>query len=185
MPSYGGILQDTKGRIKKAIGNSIKKYDVIILSGGVSEGDYDFVPSILKEAGFDILFDSIAIQPGRPTIFGVLNKKRKVYCIGLPGNPVSTYLIFEILLKPFLYRLMGHDFKPLTVILHLARQICRRKKSRDANIPVKFVAPDKIVPVDYHGSAHINAMVDADGILTIPAGTTLLEKGKKVYVRLL
>ncbi len=67
-------------------------------------GTFDFVPKILEQAGIEILFRTVAIQPGKPTIFGIKGNKR---IFGLPGNPVSCFTIFEILVKPMLWKMMG------------------------------------------------------------------------------
>ncbi|MBC8218901.1 MAG: molybdopterin molybdotransferase MoeA, partial [Planctomycetes bacterium] len=79
-----GITKDTK----EAIDNMFKKVaaanDVVIVSGGVSVGDFDFVPDILKRNNIDLLFEGIAVKPGKPSVFGV---SEDLYCFGLPGNP--------------------------------------------------------------------------------------------------
>lgn len=180
LPSYSGILEDREDIIAAAIEEAMLSSDLLLLSGGVSTGDYDLVPGILQKLGFTFSFDSVAMQPGRPTVFG---RKGQIYCCGLPGNPVSTYVIFEILVKPFLYRLMGHDWQPLLVEARLSKPIFRRKAQRQANIPVRFLAPDLVEPIEYHGSAHINAMTQAQGIICIPVGQTTINEGECVRVR--
>ena len=75
-------------------------------------GDYDFVPSVLQKLGVSIYFEKVAVKPGKPTLFGI---KEKTFFFGIPGNPVSTFVIFEILIKPLIYRMMGHTYVPLIV----------------------------------------------------------------------
>lgn len=145
-------------------------------------GDYDLVPGILRKMGFALAFERVAMQPGRPTVFG---QQANVYCCGLPGNPVSSYVVFEILVKPFLYRLMGHDVQPIVVQATLAAPVMRRKSKRQINIPVRFTSPGQIEPIDYHGPAHINAMTQAEGLITIGIGQSGYDKGASVHVRLL
>lgn len=179
---YCGILADREETIRSAIEQAMQTSDLLLLSGGVSTGDYDLVPGILQKLGFSFEFDSVAIQPGRPTVFG---KKDAIYCFGLPGNPVATFLIFEILVKPFLYRLAGHDYQPMTVEARLTQPLRRKKTHRQGSIPVRFTAPGEVEPVEYHGTAHINAMAPAHGFLFIPIGQTGFERGDLVRVRLL
>jgi len=177
-----GIVPDTEEAIDSALKRAIRENDVVILSGGVSMGDLDLVPGVLRKNGVEILFDRVAIQPGNPSTFGVAGDVR---FFGLPGNPVSTFLQFELLLKPFLYRMMGYDFAPPVVPAELLEDVKRRKAVRASLLPVRFAAPGKIVPVEYHGSAHITAMCRAEGVIVIPIGETAVPKGTVVDVRLL
>ncbi len=180
LPRYYGIVPDTAEAIDAVIAQAKSENDVIILSGGVSMGDYDLVPGVLQKNGFEFLFDSVAMQPGRPTIFG---RAGQTFCCGLPGNPVSTYVVFEILLKPFLYGLMGHAYEPRLISAKLDQPIRRRKTTRRSNVPVVFTDQGTVRPVEYHGSAHINAMTQAQGLVAVPIGTKELSKGSTVHVR--
>lgn len=102
--TYYGIAADSINQTDDLFKKALAQNDVILVSGGVSVGDFDFVPEIFKRNNFDLLFENIAIKPGKPAVFGLSEKN---YCLGLPGNPVSTFVLFEILAKPFLYKLMG------------------------------------------------------------------------------
>jgi len=154
--------------------------DVVILSGGVSVGDYDLVPEILKANNVKLLFEKVAVKPGRPTVFGVCDE---AFCFGLPGNPVSSFVMFELLVKPFLFKMMGHDFKPLPKQSVLERAIKRKKTERESWLPVVFTKNGKVAVVEYHGSGHINALCEADGLLCVPAGVAEIRKGTTVAVR--
>ena len=145
-------------------------------------GDFDLVPGILKNNGFETMFNKVAIQPGNPSNFAISGNIR---CFGLPGNPVSTFLQFELLIKPFLYKMMGCDFKHMIIQSELDENIKRRKAVRASIIPVKFISPGKVTKIEYHGSAHISAMCEADGAIIVPVGETILKKGAPVDVRLL
>ena len=166
--------------VNSALKRAIAENDVVLLSGGVSKGDYDFVPEVMQRNGIEILFDSIAMKPGKPTTFGV---SPKIYCFGLPGNPVSTFVQFEILVKPFLYRLMGHDFRIAYSVLPLAARVDPRRTDRETWVPVRITADGRAQPGEYHGSAHINALCQADGLIVIPIGSSPLEEGTLVRVR--
>ena len=112
-----GIAKDTDKAIDKMFKEAVEENDVVIVSGGVSMGDFDLVPGIFKQNNINLLFEKVAIKPGKPTVFGV---SENIYCFGLPGNPVSTFVLFELLVKPFLYKMMGYDYKPAAVKMPLS-----------------------------------------------------------------
>jgi len=177
-----GIAKDTDKAIDKIFKEAVDQSDVVIVSGGVSVGDYDLVPGIFKRNNIDLLFEKIAVKPGKPTVFGV---SEKVYCFGVPGNPVSTFVQFELLVKPFLCKLMGHDYAPPAIGIPLGESIRRKKTERQSWIPVAITDTGTLKPVEYHGSAHINALCIADGVVSIGVGVGEIEKGTIVPVRLI
>lgn len=180
LPVYYGIARDTEQSLDELIKKTKAENDVIILSGGVSMGDYDLVPGLLEKNGFELLFKKIDIKPGRPTVFGVSDT---IFCFGLPGNPVSTYVTFELLVKPFLFKMMGHAFKPVNIPMPLDQDIKRKKSNRTAWIPVTITGNGGVVPLEYHGSDHIHSLSAADGMISIPVGITEIKKGTTVHVR--
>ena len=181
IPNYVGIAKDSKESIFKMISKALSdNNDIILLTGGVSMGDYDYVPEIMKKLNIKILFDSIATQPGRPTVFGV---RENQFIFGLPGNPVSSFVQFELLVKPLIYKMMGHNYKPLNIKLPMGIEYNRKRSTRKSWLPVYINEQGQIIPLDYHGSAHINAFTSADGLISIPIGETTLKKGEIVNVR--
>ncbi|MHC4104036.1 MAG: molybdopterin molybdotransferase MoeA, partial [Planctomycetota bacterium] len=177
-----GVAGDTADEIDIVFKKAFRQNNVVIVSGGVSVGDFDFVPGILEQNDIDLLFEKIAIKPGKPTVFGVSEKK---YCFGLPGNPVSTFVVFEILVKPFLYRLMGYDYTPLNIQIPLEEALVNKKAKRQRWLPVAITEKGTVRAVEYHGSAHINSLCDADGLVSMNVGVTEVEKGMFVAVRLI
>lgn len=177
---YLGISADTPEDTRKMIIQGFEKSDILLLTGGVSMGDFDFVPEIMNELGIDIKFKSIAVQPGRPTVFGVRNGQ---FIFGLPGNPVSSFVQFELLVKQLAYRIMGHSWKPKIVKLPMAADYSRKKAERKSFVPVRINIDGKIEPLEYHGSAHIHAYEDADGIMSIELGETHIAAGELRDVR--
>ncbi len=175
-----GIVSDSKETTKKAMTECLEKNDVLIMSGGVSVGDYDFVPQILKELGFNIWFHTLLVKPGKHTVFAACKGK---YVLGLPGNPVSSFVQFELLGKPLLYRLMGHDYHAPMVRMPIASDYKRKKSERLEFIPVRFNADNQVVPIHYHGSAHINAFTAANGIMLVPTDVDEFMEGEFVHVR--
>jgi molybdopterin molybdotransferase len=180
IPVYYGIARDTEQSLDELIKRGKAENDVIILSGGVSMGDYDLVPELLEKNGFNLLFKRIDIKPGRPTVFGVSDK---MFCFGLPGNPVSTYVTFELIVKPFLYKMMGHTYKPVHMPIPLDQDIKRKKSDRTAWIPVVVTGNGCAAPLEYHGSDHIHSLSAADGMISIPVGVSEIKKGTTVHVR--
>ena len=177
-----GIAKDTTGDIDRIFKRALAENDVIIISGGVSMGDFDLVPGILRQNNIELLFEKIALRPGKPTVFGT---SEKAYCFGLPGNPVSTFVVFELLVKPFLYRLMGHDYIPADVQMPLGQSIRRKIAERQSWTPVKITDVGTLENVEYHGSAHIGALCNADGLVSIGVGVAEIPKGTIVRVRLI
>ena len=179
IPDYIGIAKDDKESSYKMIVDAFSKNQLVLLSGGVSMGDFDFIPGILDELNIDIKFKTIAIQPGKPTVFGV---KGNQFVFGLPGNPVSSLNIFELLVKPFLFKMMGADFNPVEIKMPLGKEYRRKKSLRKSFIPVK-ISDGNVWPIEYHGSAHIFSFSQADGIISIPIGKTIFKKGEIVDVK--
>jgi len=175
-----GIVKDTRKDISGMLSSARQENDAIIITGGVSVGEYDLVKQVLEDNRFQLLFEKVAIKPGRPVVFAVDEKK---FCFGLPGNPVSCFVLFEVMLKPFLYRLMGHDYKPPLSCRVLDNTIKRKKADRDAWLPVAFVGADRIELIEYHGSAHMNALCRADGLICIPGGQAEIRRASTVVVR--
>jgi molybdopterin molybdotransferase len=180
-----GIAIDTEEVIDSMLKKAMAENDVVIVSGGVSVGDFDLVPGILEKNNVRLLFEKIAVKPGRPTVFGIFDEggQKQVFCFGLPGNPVSTFTIFELFVKPFLFKMMGHNFKPTISHRQLEKTITRERVERDSWLPVVFVENNKVANIKYHGSAHINALCEADGLICIPAGVAEVKEGTTVAVR--
>jgi len=178
-PSYHGIAADEGTHLRNVIELAMADNDVVLLTGGVSMGEFDFVPAIMEEAGIEILFKSIAIQPGKPTVFA---RRGNTFLFGLPGNPVSSFVLFETMVKPFLRKMMGYSMEPIMLTLPLGVDFSRRKSDRKAMIPVA-IRDGAAYPIEYHGSAHINAYTAANGILVMEIGITAINKGEQVHVR--
>lgn len=180
IPDYIGIAMDTETSTREKLESAFNGNDIVLLTGGVSMGDFDYVPQVLKNLGVELKFKSIAVQPGRPTVFGVRDKQ---YIFGLPGNPVSSFVQFELLVKPMIYKLMGHSFKPTKINIPLGTDYSRKRSDRLSWLPVKINETGEVIPIEYHGSAHINALTLADGLISVAIGKTTLKKGELVNVR--
>jgi molybdopterin molybdotransferase len=180
-PLVLGRVADDEEATVAAIDSGLAACDVLILSGGASAGDYDYVPAAMKKAGLALHFEKIAVQPGMPTVFASLKDKA---AFALPGNPVSTFVIFEVFIKPLLLRLMGHSFRPQLQPAILTIAYGRPRSERDAFLPVQC-RHGRITLVPYHGSADLHALSQANALLRVPAGQDALPAGSTVDVRLL
>jgi molybdopterin molybdotransferase len=176
---YCGIASDAPESLHEIISSAFCKSDVVILTGGVSMGEYDYVPAVMKELDVEILFKSIAIQPGRPTVFG---KRGGQFIFGLPGNPVSSFVLFEIMVKPFLRKMMGNNDKPVLFKLPMGKKYIRKKTGRKSMLPVE-IKEGKVFPVEYHGSAHIHSYTKTQGVISIEIGATEIMEGEFIDVR--
>lgn len=179
---YGGIIADNEFDTRSKILSGLQDSQVLILSGGISMGDFDFVPRILDELGMKILFKTIAVQPGKPTVFA---RNKNSFVFALPGNPVSSFNIFELLAKPFLYQLMGHEYNSPVLRLPLGGSYSRKAKHRLGFAPAIISSGGEVFPVHYHGSAHIHALTRANALMEVPLGTESIEEGELVHVRLI
>jgi len=178
---YYGIVEDDRERLKSTVEKALEENDIVLLSGGVSMGEFDYVPQILEEAEVEKIFHKAAIKPGRPLWFG---KNKSTYVFGLPGNPVATYIIFEVFVKHLILGLCGLKYEPAFLRGILGQVITRKTWDRTEFLPVKW-ENNEVIPVKYHGSSHLNAMSDAKGLVIIEKGIRFLEKGETVHVRLL
>ena len=176
-----GVVPDDPRLLAGAIDRALGDCDVLLLSGGVSMGDLDFVPGVLKTLGAQVVFHKLAVKPGKPTLFA---RKERSFVFGLPGNPVSTFIIFEVFVKLFLYRWMGITGKPRVVSGTLAEAIRRRDAQRLEYRPVRLEGR-RIIPLAYHGSSHLSALREAEGLIRIAIGTARIEEGSELDVRLL
>jgi molybdopterin molybdotransferase len=184
-PRYYGIAPDEPALLREAIEAALEECDLLLLSGGVSMGELDFVPAVLRDCGAEILFHKLAVKPGKPTLFARWKQGgRPAYIFGLPGNPVSAYVIFELLVRPLLYRLLGLRYRPRLVEARLAEAVKRRDAERVEYCPVRLEG-GAVHPLSYHGSSHLNALSDADALLRLDAGVQRIEEGTSVNVRLL
>ncbi len=177
---YHGSVTDDRDKLAKVIDGALQECDIILLSGGVSMGELDFVPDVLTRFGAAIRFHKLAIKPGKPTLFA---QKEDKFIFGLPGNPVSTFVIFEVFVKPFLYRWMGIQYSPRLVRGVLSAAIQRRDAERLEFRPV-YLRGEVVHPLTYHGSSHLSALREAEGMIRIERGVAVLQEGAELDVRL-
>jgi molybdopterin molybdotransferase len=179
-PEYLGIVPDDEALLRNVLAVALEKYDVILISGGVSVGDFDFVPKILKELKVNIRVHGMEVKPGKHLLFG---EKNNHSVFGMPGNPVSSFVQFEVLVKPFLAAMMGKTTDDSFLHLPLEKDYNRKKGGQLFFVPVTLSEQGTVIPLEYHGSAHIHAYTLAQGIMEIPKEVLILKKGEIVCVR--
>ena len=181
VPKYYGIVTDNFELTVAALQKVASENDIVFLSGGVSAGDFDFVPKAMQQIGFDVLFDSIAVQPGRPT---TLAKKGNKFIMGLPGNPVSSFIQFELLGSVLINRMGGKPAEMNVMKGITGQKFCREKAERKSFYPVAVNELGKLIQLEYHGSAHINSLLNAVGVIAMEIGVCEIAEGVETDVRL-
>ncbi|HMO51572.1 MAG TPA: molybdopterin molybdotransferase MoeA [Kiritimatiellia bacterium] len=160
-------LPDDPGAITTAITEQLAVHDVLLLSGGVSKGAFDYIPSALAAAGARNVFHGVAQKPGKPLWFG---KTDSCFVFGLPGNPVSTLSVFRRYVAPFIIRWMGGN-PPLPRGIQLSGDI-HPHPLLTLFIPVRVESAasglDRAIPVEYHGSGDFAALSDSNGFIEMP-----------------
>lgn len=179
-------LPDRPEAILQALQEGLES-DVAIFSGGVSAGEFDFVHQVLGKAGLEVAFHKAAIQPGKPFLLAT-DPNRKKMVFGLPGNPVSAFVTFEIFVRPALRKWMGHrQWGLLEVSGRLTRPV-RHKPGRLLFKPARACFEDgswQVRPIDTKGSADIAGFSQADSLAMIPADIEELAAGSPARVLLL
>lgn len=177
---YHGIANDDLSELTKIFSDALEKYDYVIFTGGASNGDFDLIPEILKSHNFSIFWNTTGIKPGNPMTFA---QKENKFCFGLSGNPVSSMVQFELIVKPIIYKLLGASFLPLRIKTELALQYNRKQADRLELVPVAINSAGQAELIPFNGSAHINALAFANALMEVPEGKNILLKGEMVYVR--
>lgn len=172
-PHIMPIVSDELSEITSELKNAIKRFDVIITTGGVSVGKYDLTGKAFENAGANIYFDRVKLKPGKPVTFG---KKGRVLFFGLPGNPVSAGVSFYLLVRPALRAMQGERYVSDSPIPALAGANLKAVRGRDTYLPVKakFTAKGIIAePLRWAGSSDFVSMAGANGLAIVPSGKTI------------
>lgn len=165
-----GIARDNKTEIRNKIRKGLKD-DVLIISGGVSVGEYDFVKESLAKEGVNMILYKVSIKPGKPFYFGKKGNKR---IFALPGNPVSAFVIFEVFIRPFLLLMQGNENTQRKMITAKMRMPYEKTLERTLYLPAKLEYTSKgysVEPVPWHGSADIFALTKANAFIIIEANS--------------
>ncbi len=160
------------------------KEDALVLTGGVSMGKYDLVESVLKALGAEFFFDAVAIRPGKPAVFAICQGKP---VFGLPGNPVSTMVTFQLFAAPAIDLLSGAEAHPLPLVeARLAESLYERPGLAHflpARVEWRGAEPE-VSALKWQGSGDIAALARANCFLVVPAESTKIAAGERVLVLL-
>ena len=185
IPSYIGIAGDERDSLREKLSLALKAGDVVVTSGGVSVGDYDFVKDALKELEGEMMFWKVAIKPGKPLAFGRVGGKP---LFGLPGNPVSSMVIFEEFVRPALLKMMGRERIYRRVMEAILAEDVKKSPGRRHFIQATIEERDGTLyarPLKARGSGILSSLVKADGLLVIDEDVTHMEAGSRVRVQLI
>src|SRR5579883_2887319 len=183
--AWTGTAADEPSALGQRVEEALAAGDVLVLSGGVSKGRFDFVPEVLAERGGAVFFHGVRIRPGRPVVFG---KVRERLFFGLPGNPLSAMLTFELFVRPALALLAGAAMASVSrpyFTAEMGFEYRGRALPLELFLPVRFegdLRRARVARVSYHGSADVVAWAAADGYLAVPEGTSELAAGSAVSV---
>ncbi|HYV20763.1 MAG TPA: gephyrin-like molybdotransferase Glp [Verrucomicrobiae bacterium] len=179
-----GIARDDPQALREAIESGLDA-DALVLSGGVSMGLYDLVGGVLREAGAEILFERVAIRPGKPFTFA---RRGATLVFGCPGNPVSSYVIFQLFVRPALRRLASHPRPEWEAVpARLAAKV-RQRPGREGYAQVRARFKDGRVeadPVPTTGSADLVACARGNALAVLAEGVAEFPAGSEVPVILL
>lgn len=175
VPTFGGIVPDDETQLRASITRGLES-DVLLLSGGVSAGKVDLVPGVLAALGVTAHFHKVALKPGKPLLFGT---RGSVLVFGLPGNPVSSFVCFELFVRPALALLSGGS-APTVQRLPLAEAVLYRTDRPTYHPAVCAGASVRLVP--WFGAADLRGLGAANALAVIPPGDNNLAAGDSVDV---
>lgn len=173
------VAKDTKDATAQLIREGLQA-DLLLLSGGVSAGKYDFVEAALAECGARFFFDRVLIQPGQPVVFGSAQGK---FFFGLPGNPASAMVTFELFGRAALDLLAGANEAPLPLTLATLSRPFRHRPGLTRFLPARLSCTE-VTPVDWQGSGDIPSLCRANAFLVADAGRPEYAAGDLIPVLL-
>jgi len=184
-----GIGRDDPADLRQRIERGLTNCDVLLISGGVSAGVKDLVPGVLDELGVRQVFHKVRMKPGKPLWFGLCEQEgRRTLVFGLPGNPVSTLVTFELFVKPALRKLAGESFEGSAALRCVLTESLSHRGGRPTYHPCRIEFGQRrqgmpsVVPSDWRGSADLMALARANALAILPAGDYQLDANTAVDV---
>ena len=173
-----GIVKDKRDALARKFADALSKNDVVISSGGASDGIEDHTQNAIRDVGAECLVWQLAMKPGKPMAIG--RKKNKfIFC--LPGNPVAAFVCSKLLIKPLLIKLAGGvDLEPLVVKIPSGFEH-RKRKGRAEYLRAKIISKDNGDFLKIHGrkgAGVISSLTGADGIVEIPTDYETVKVGE-------
>ncbi|MDX2042652.1 MAG: molybdopterin molybdotransferase MoeA [Acidobacteriota bacterium] len=177
-----GIVRDDFAATCEAIAAGLAAADVVMLSGGVSMGDYDLVKPALVELGAEIFVEKVAMHPGKPTVFARLGEK---IIFGLPGNPVSVAVSFHLFARPALMQMQGAKDIHLPRFRAFASKPVKGAPPRRSHQPGRLTICDgraEVEPLKWSGSSDLVAFMKADCLIVVPEDRASVGEGELIEV---
>jgi molybdopterin molybdotransferase len=181
---YLGIARDDETLLRSAIEDGLRD-DVLVLSGGVSMGTHDLVGKTLRSLGVEILFDKVAIKPGKPFTFG---RRGSTLVFGCPGNPVSAYVIFQIFTRAALRRMMGGPRAAPAPLRGVLKTPVRQRPGRTGYSQARATWSGRTYEVEVlptSGSADFVSCARGNALAIVPSDVTALAAGASIDLLLL
>lgn len=166
VPTHAG---DTPEAIADALQQVISTSDAIVLTGGVSKGDHDYVPGVIQHAGGEQLFHGLAIRPGKPIFAAILGQKP---VFGLPGNPLSVLVTARRVVAPALRCLAGFSTPIPTLQSVLLQEPGEKSLPLEWHRPVRLTGDRTALPCPIRGSGDVFGAAESDGFVALPPGAT-------------
>jgi molybdopterin molybdotransferase len=164
------LVPDTAPATRQALAEAFQLADVVITTGGVSVGEFDLVQAAFADLGGRIVFWKVAIQPGKPFFFGQLGRR----CLfGLPGNPVSAFVTFLLLVRPALLRLQGATAWELPSCRTTLADPIAQAGDRRHFVRVRLLRNGQVTSAGTQASHRLGPLAAADGLVDVPPHTTL------------
>jgi len=176
-----GIAEDSEAALTEAITKGLESADILLLSGGVSMGEWDLVPKVLESLGIVKQFHKVKLKPGKPVWFGTGSGK---WVFGLPGNPVSVQVCFKLFVEGLILALAGHpDPEPQSICLPL-QSAARKPAGRETYVAAKLVSDQGktwVQPVKMGGSGDFSGLGHTQGLFRFDGDATELQAGEPVW----
>lgn len=174
------IVRDDARSLRAALAAALKS-DLVLISGGVSMGDYDLVPGILKSLGVKKVFHNVRVRPGKPMFFGVKGRR---LVFGIPGNPVANFLAYLAYVRPALRLMAGRrDAAPAFFEGRCAAEFDPRTNRRALVLSTVGAAAEfSLAPVANNGSADILALAGAGAFTLVPEGGSVKKGGRAKFI---
>jgi molybdopterin molybdotransferase len=181
-----GIVSDDPSDFSDALSDQLVRADLVVTSGGVSKGAYDVVKEVLSELG-TVSFGEVGMQPGKPQGFGFVGED-STPIITLPGNPVSSYVSFEVFVVPAIRRMMGRLPYRRPMVRALCSQGFSSIPGRQQYVRAQFEIDGKgahVSPIGGHGSHLVGDLSEANALIVVPPEVTSVPGGSQVQVLVL
>jgi molybdopterin molybdotransferase len=183
-----GIATDDVVELRTKVSAGLKA-DVMVVCGGVSAGLLDLVPQAFTDSGVVEILHKVAVKPGKPLWFGVLQDEgRERLVFGLPGNPVSSFVCFQLFVRPALAILAGRTDARLRLVTATLAIEQKQRGERETYLPARAEDRDdtsSVMPLDWRGSGDLAGLSRANALARFPAGERTFRAGEVIEVLLL